>query len=83
MKETVGYQKVPVPKRAIFDRQHPIFIRVHPAFDQKSEVSKYQNAMKLVSMEIEKYQWDFMVAGEPDDLDDYSFSRDIFSLVEM
>ena len=53
MKETVGYQKVLVPKRAIFDRQHLMFIGVHPAFEQKSEVIKYQNTMTLVAMEIE------------------------------
>ena len=82
MKESVGYQEVPHSKRAIFDRQHPIFVGFHPDFDQESEVSKYQNAMTLVAMAIEKYQWNFMVAGEPDDLDDSSFSRNIFSLAD-
>ena len=59
-----------------------MFVVFHPAFDQKSEVSMYQNSMLLVSVTIEKDQWDFMVAGEPDDLDKYSFSRNLFLLVE-
>ena len=60
-----------------------MFVGVHPDFEHKSEASKYQNAMTLVAMEIEKYQWNVIVAGEPEDLDNYSFSRNIFSLVEM
>ena len=78
----VGYQYLPVSKNAIFDRQHPMFVGVNLAFDIKSEVSKYQNAMTLVAMEIEKYQWNVMVTGEPDNLDDSSFIRNIFLLVE-
>ena len=38
--------------------------------------------MTLVAMEIEKYQWNVMVTGEPDNLDDSSFIRNIFLLVE-
>ena len=82
MIEMVIYQEFPQSKRAIFDLQHPIFVGFHPDFEQESEVSKYQNAMTLVAMAIEKYQWNFMVAGEPDDLDDSSFSRNIFSLAD-
>lgn len=33
-------------------------------------------------MKIEKYQWNFIVAGELDDLDDSSFSRNLLSLLE-
>ena len=55
IKEAAIDQEVPVPKKGIFDSKHPIFMRVHPAFEQKSEVSKYKNSMKLVSMEIKKY----------------------------
>ena len=36
VKETVGDQEVPLSKRAIFDCQYPMFVGVHPAFDQKS-----------------------------------------------
>ena len=60
-----------------------MFVGVHPDFENKSEGSKYQNSMTLVAMEIEKYQLNIIVSGEPDDLDDYSFSRNISSLVEM
>ena len=35
MKETVGDQEVSVLKRAIFDCQHPMFVRVNPAFEHK------------------------------------------------
>ena len=73
---------MPVPKGAIFDSKHPMFVGVHLDFEHKSEVSKYQNAMTLVAVAIEKYQWSVMVAGEPDDLDGSSFSRNIFSLVQ-
>ena len=78
IKDTLGDQEVPVPKRDIFDRKHPMFVGFHPAFDKKSEESKYQNAMTIFSMEIEKDQWNVMLAGEPDDLDDSSFSWSLF-----
>ena len=82
MKDTVGDQEVPLLKRAIFNLQHPMFVGVHPAFEHKSEVSKYQNAMTLVAVAIEKYQWSVTIAGETYDLDGSSFSRNIFSLVQ-
>ena len=71
---------MPVPKGAIFDSKHPMFVGVHLDFEQKSEVSKYQNSMTLVDIAIEKYQWNIMVEGEADDLDDSSFSRNMLSL---
>ena len=81
MKETVVYQEVPVPKRDVFNRRHPMFVRIHPDFDQKLEGSKYQNAMTLVSIAIEKYQWNIMVSGKLYDLYDSSFSRNLLLLV--
>ena len=72
-----------VPKRSIFDHTHTMFVGVHPAFDKKSEVSKYQNSTTLVAMAIEKYQWNVMIAGETNDLDDFFFSSNLFSLVDM
>ena len=54
MKDMVGYKYLPVSKNAILDCQHPMFVGVNLAFDNKSEVSKYQIAMTLVAMEIEK-----------------------------
>ena len=83
IKEAAIDQEVPVPKKGIFDSKHPIFIRVHPAFEQKSEGRKYQNSMTLVAMEVEKYQWNVMVEVIPDDLYDYTFGRNLFSLVEL
>ena len=35
MKETVVDQEVSLLKRDIFDRQNPMFVGVHPAFDNK------------------------------------------------
>ena len=39
--------------------------------------------MTLVAMAVGKYQSNVMVAGESDNLDNYSFSRNLFSLVEL
>ena len=82
MKQTVGDQEVPVPKGFIFDCKQTMFVGVHPAFEQKLEISKYGNSMTPVSMVIEKYQWNFMVAGETEDLDDSYFSSNLLFLVE-
>ena len=59
-----------------------MFFRVHADFGQISEGINQQNATTIVSVEIEKDHWNLMVAGEPDDLDDYSFRRNTSSLVE-
>ena len=40
MKETMGDQEFSFSKMDIFDRQKPIFVGVHPSFEQKSEGSK-------------------------------------------
>ena len=82
MREKVGDQELPVSKWSVFDLKHPMFVGVHPDFEQKSEGSKYQNSMTLVNMVIEKYQCNIMVAIETDDLDNSSFSRNMFFLVE-
>ena len=81
-KKIVGYQEESLSKRAIFDRQHPMFVGFHPDFEKKSEVSKYQNNMTLVAMALEKYQWNAMVAGETDDLEESFFSRKLFLLTD-
>ena len=73
---------MPFSKRDIFDSQHSMFVIVHPAFEQKSEGSKYKNSMMLVAIEIERNMWDIIVAGGPDDLDDSSFIRNISFLLE-
>ena len=82
MKDTAVYQEVPVPKRDIFDRKHPMFVGFHPDLKKKLEGCMYQHSVQLVAMEIEKYQWNVMVSGEPDDLYESSLSMNMLSLLE-
>ena len=58
-----------------------MFIRAHTAFEQKLEGRKYQNAITLVAMAIEKYSWNIMLSRKPDNLDDSYFSRNLVLLV--
>ena len=58
-----------------------MFVRAHPAFEQKLEDRKYQNAITLVAKTIEKYSWNIMLSREPYNLDDSYFSRNLVLLV--
>lgn len=46
-----------LPKRVLFDRSHPLFLSVHPAFVQNSEGSKYTEGMTLVALSMSDCNW--------------------------
>ena len=53
-----------VPLSCLFDTSSLYSLPVHPNFRMSSEVSKYQDGMKIVAMSIDVEQWKKIVKGK-------------------
>lgn len=67
-----------LPKRVLFDRKHPLFHSVHPAFVHNSEGAKYTGGMTLVALSMSDDNWKQLCKGTLEGLN----KRKLFASVQ-